>query len=450
MINFIKSILNRIGVDKAIFFTSLSRIIQSLGGIVTVFLIASFMTKEEQGFYYTFSSVLAIQIFFELGLGGIIIQFVAHEMAFLKFKSPTEIEGNHENLSRLSSIIHFCLKWYALFAFLLLMTLLLSGFIFFTKYGSQFPHVNWKTPWTIIAVGGSINLFISPWMAVLQGMNKVKEMARIALIQQIVVMFITWTSLILGAKLYIAAINSISSLLMLIFLYSTTNYPQLILKLFRQKVVERISYKNEIFPYQWRLALSWISGYFIFQLFNPVIFAFNGAIAAGQMGMTLIVLNSILALVVSWTSTKVPTWSTLIANKNYKLLDQLFRKILFDSTLVSILAIMMFLIFRAGLDYLQIPLANRFLPLWLCTLILFTIPFNNIINSWATYLRCHKKEPFLLQAVIVGCLCGISTFLGAKYIGISGVVIGYITIVVLISMPLSYYIFITKKKKYHE
>lgn len=449
MLGIIKNILAKFGIDGAIIYTSLYRIIQALGGIVTAFLIASFITNEEQGFYYTFSSVLAIQIFFELGLGGIIVQFVAHEMAHLTIINPNNIVGDPEKLSRLSSLMHFCFKWYALFAGLMFITLLTVGYIFFSKFGISSPMVEWKLPWIIIAFGGSLNLLISPWMAVLQGMNKVKEMARLALIQQLIVMVITWLSLILGAKLYIGAISSLTSFGMLIILYSRTTYPNLLFKIYKQKIVKRISYRYEIFPYQWRIALSWISGYFIFQMFNPVIFAFSGAVAAGQMGMTLTVLNSILALVVSWSSTKIPMWSTFIANHDYLKFDQSFKKVIRDSTIVSIACISLFIAFLAIIQHLNFSLANRFLPLWLCTVLLITIPFNNIINTWATYLRCHKKEPFLIQAIIIGLLCATSTILTAKYIGVSGVVIGYTTIVIIASVPLSYYIFKTKRKLYH-
>lgn len=449
MLQIFKNILAKFGVDRAIFYTSSARIIQAAGGLITVFLISSFMTKEEQGFYYTFTSVLAIQIFFELGLGGIIVQFVAHEVAHLNILSSGKIKGKPENLSRLNSLLHFCFKWYALFSILLLATLLIVGYFFFSIYGESNTGIDWLAPWIVIALGGSLNLFISPWMAVLQGMNKVKEMARIALIQQIVVMCVSWISLTLGAKLYVAAINSVTSFIMLIFLYSKTEYPQMLLRLYKQKICERISYKAEIFPFQWRIALSWISSYFIFQMFNPVIFAFNGAIAAGQMGMTLVVLNSILSLVVSWTSTKVPLWSNFIAKGDYPRLNQSFNKVLKDSTLVSFLFILSFLAFLATIEQLQFSLANRFLPLWLCAALLITVPLNNIINVWATYLRCHKKEPFLIQAIIIGILCAFSTILSAKYIGINGVVVGYAVIVLFASLPLSYFIFKTKKKSYH-
>ncbi|WP_431243073.1 hypothetical protein ACQ9BO_26135 [Flavobacterium sp. P21] len=98
-----------------------------------------------------------------------------------------------------------------------------------------------------------------------------------------------------------------------------------------------INYRLEIFPFQWKIALSWISGYFIFQLFNPVLFATEGAVVAGQMGMTLTVLNSIFSLAFSWISTKVPVFSSLIAQKNYKDLDALFDKTLLQSTALNIL-----------------------------------------------------------------------------------------------------------------
>ena len=130
----INKLLNYLGIDGAIFYTSLGRILQGLGGIITLILISKFMSKEEQGFYYTFSSVLAIQIFFELGLGGILTQFVAHEMAHLKLVNNTFIEGKQENRSRLASILHFSLKWYALFALLLVLILIVAGFFYFSKY----------------------------------------------------------------------------------------------------------------------------------------------------------------------------------------------------------------------------------------------------------------------------------------------------------------------------
>jgi O-antigen/teichoic acid export membrane protein len=408
------------------------------------------MTPSTQGFYYTFASVLAIQTFFELGLGGIINQYTAHEMAYLRFSSSIQLEGEERNLSRLSSLIHFCLKWYVFAAGLLFICLIAVGFWYFNKFGQQYPNVNWELPWFLVSIGASLNLLISPWMAVLQGMNKVKEMAKITLVKQLIILSVTWVSLVLGAQLYIIAINSLTGFIMLLILYLNTAYPKLLINTYRHKITETISYRYEIFPLQWKIAISWISGYFIFQFFNPVVFAFNGAEAAGKVGMTLTVLSAITSFVASWTSTKVPTWSNLIAKKEYKELDISFEKTMKQSTLISLLCVFLFIFFLLVINFLNSTLADRFLPVILCIIVFTTVPFNNINNGWATYLRCHKKEPFLVQAIIGGILTSFSTLFSAKYLGVNAVMIGYTIILIFVYVPIGFYLFRHYKKVYHE
>ena len=79
---FFKRLANKLGIDKAILFTSSSTLIGALGNVVSAILVIKFLSIEEQGFYYTFGSIAAVQIFFELGLNGIITQFVAHEYLY--------------------------------------------------------------------------------------------------------------------------------------------------------------------------------------------------------------------------------------------------------------------------------------------------------------------------------------------------------------------------------
>jgi len=228
-------------------------------------------------------------------------------------------------------------------------------------------------------------------MAVLQGMNKVEELAKLTLIQQLTVMIVAWISLILGAGLYVAAVNSITSFIVLIFLYSRTKYPKLLLNTYKYKKNTSVSYKKEILPLQWKIAVSWISGYFIFQMFNPVIFAFEGPVAAGKMGMTLTLLNAILSFSLSWTTTKIPRWSILIANKDYIELDESISKVIRQSSIICIIIILLAIFILSGINYLGIQIPERFMPVWVCTILCLTIPVNNIVNAWATYLRCHKK-----------------------------------------------------------
>src|SRR5579872_4221130 len=86
----------------------------------------------------------------------------------------------------------------------------------------------------------------------------------------------------------------------------------------------RIRWFEEVWPFQWRIAVSWFCGYFIFWLFNPVLFAYRGPVEAGQMGMSLSLANAILNIAISWISTKSAPFGTLIARKEYQQLDRIF------------------------------------------------------------------------------------------------------------------------------
>lgn len=82
----IKFIANKMGMDGAIAYSSVARIVQGVAGVVSVFFLSTFLSGVEQGYYFTFGSILAMQVFFELGLTGIMAQYVAHEASHLELK----------------------------------------------------------------------------------------------------------------------------------------------------------------------------------------------------------------------------------------------------------------------------------------------------------------------------------------------------------------------------
>jgi O-antigen/teichoic acid export membrane protein len=441
------------GIDGAIAFTILSRVIQAGGGVITLLFVAKCLSKVEQGYYYTFGSILAIQIFFELGLSNIITQFVAHENANLLWNDRTNFSGSPESSSRLASLLRFTVKWFGVIAILLFFGLLIAGHVFFNKYGEENVDVNWQIPWMILSITTSLSLMVSPILAFFEGLGRVKEVAKIRLIQQVMQLVLVLLFFSLGFKLFTAPIAAITSFLIVpIWILLGTKIK--LLRFIWSKIGEwQVNYRLEIFPFQWKIALSWISGYFIFQLFNPVLFATEGAVVAGQMGMTLTVLNSIFSLAFSWISTKVPTFSGLIAQKDYKQLDGLFKKTLIQSTVLNAIALITFFSLIFILRHFQLKIAgknfaDRFLSYLPMFFMMIPILLNHVIVSWATYLRCHKKEPMLIQSVVIGILCSISTVTLGKYFGVMGMTLGYMSLTI-VGFIWTYFIFITKKKEWH-
>lgn len=409
------------------------------------------MSSEEQGYYYTFGSIVAIQIFFELGLNTIITQYAAHENAHLNFNSKDELEGPLFHKSRIASLLRFSIKWYFFFSFFLIVSLVFAGFIFFKKFNNT-NNINWSIPWILLSVGTSLNLFISPIIAFLQGIGKVKELARYQLIGQILRLLFVWTGLYLGLGLFVLGIGSICYFI-IITLLIIKKYSRLLKYIFKIELTEKINYSNEIFPFQWKIALSWISGYFIFQLFNPVLFATEGPQVAGQMGLTLAALNGILSMSLAWINTKVPHFSNLIAQKNYIELDFSFKLALKQSLSINIFLLLILTLIIGSFHFFNIklngkPLSNRFLGFIPLFFMMIPILINQLVSSWATYLRCHKKEPYLINSIVGGILCTLSTLILGNNYGVMGITLGYM-IINLMMLPWSYFIFNKKKNEWH-
>ena len=81
----IVKLLRWFDVDRAIAYALLSKVWLLFAGPITLYLISLYLTPEMQGFYYTFLSLVALQVFIELGFYVVITQFASHEWAHLSF-----------------------------------------------------------------------------------------------------------------------------------------------------------------------------------------------------------------------------------------------------------------------------------------------------------------------------------------------------------------------------
>lgn len=452
--SFLKVITQKIGIDKSIAYSAGARIFSGVAGILSAFFITTFLTGVEQGFYFTFGSLLSMQIFFELGLTSLMTQFVAHETSHLTLTTEGEYVGNEYNKSRLASLVRFCFNWFFIIAFIVLIFLLVLGFIYFDKFGNKSEEVEWRIPWILVSIATAIKLFQSPFISILSGMGKIKEMSEIVFFQQVILPLSIWGGLAIGLKLYVLGIGYLASVIIWQLYVHIKGFDKVLFKLSKINLTDKVSYIKEIFPLQWKISISWVSGYFISQFFNPVLFATDGPVVAGQMGMTLSALAAIQGVSLSWLNTKVPIYSQLIATGDYKSLDVLFSKTLKQMYLVCISLICAFfaLMFILNITQFRVNgnvLADRFLDL--VPLLLMTLPIlsQQFLDSWGTYLRCHKQEPYYILSVVGGISCCVSTLVFGNLYGLYGITIGYCTIKIL-SLPWGYYIYKNKKREWHE
>ena len=108
---------------------------------------------------------------------------------------------------------------------------------------------------------------------------------------------------------------------------------------------------------------------------------------------------------------------------------------------------MVFSIRQFHITVFDLYLGDRFLPA--LPLLLMMIPefINQYISAWGTYLRCHKQEPYLINSVVTGILCCLSTVGLGHLFGVMGITTGYASSPW--PLPGAYHIYTTKKRQWH-
>lgn len=438
---FVVNILRSFGVNRAIGFGVLTRMWSALAGPLTIILIATRFSKVEQGYYYTFSSLLALQVFFELGLLTVLAQFAAHEFAFLSWGEKGEITGSKAHRDRFVDLLGKGFKWYTVSAVLLIIALIPAGLYFFAQSPANVVDFTWRLPWALAVIGVGCNLLLIPFYAVITGSGDVASINRREMLGGMAGSVIGWLVIACGGGLYaIPAVTTGTIVVGVLYLFRSK--PLLVATAFShafesQKPSHTISWWGEVWPMQWKIAISWVSGYFIFQLFTPVLFKFHGPVVAGQMGMTLSAVNAVQGVCLMWLQTRGPEFGKLIAQKRWQELDKSFNQILKQAMIVSVVLAIVAVIVITGLQ-LYTTIGTRFLPVLQVIIFLIAVCSNVIINGWAIYMRAHKQEPMLLLSIICAVLIGASTlFLGMKYSSM-GMAVGYCLITVLYGIPSTY------------
>ena len=437
----------RLGVDRPIAFTVLARVWASFGGLATLILIAHFLTPAQQGYYYVFGSLVALQIVFELGFSFVILQLASHERAHLTISAADEISGNPIAHARLASVLQKAVRWYSSAAVLLAIFLILAGSHFFAAHTQMGTQVHWRWPWYTTAIVAAVTFQLDPVLSFMEGCGFVANIARVRFGQVAIGNALAWLALVSHHGLFTPSMMITGNICVSsIWLFRRR---RLLLGLLRYQVgSHRIHWRSEVWSFQWRIAVSWLCGYFIFQLYNPVLFAYKGAIVAGQMGMSLSIAGAIQSISVSWMNTKAAPFGFLIARKEYVQLDHLFIRTLKQSFLVCTVGCLLAVCGAIYLNWAHLRLANRVLDPTSLAILLVSTMLNNIVFALAIYLRAHKQEKLLLYSVLGAILVGCSTyFLGRTY-GALGMVTGTLLSGLLIT-PLCALTFLKYRRLWH-
>ncbi len=437
-----------LGLDRAIAFTVMARVWSSAAGIVTVLLIARFLTPAEQGYYYTFGSLVALQIVFELGFSIVILQLASHERAHLALSADGTITGDPVAHERLASVLKKAVRWYFIGGLLMAAVLIPWGFYFFSVHQHAGHSLSWQIPWILVVLAATMTFQIDPVLSFLEGCGFVENVAQLRLAQAMLSGLLAWLVLATGHGLFAPAMMIFGQAIAgAVWLYGRR---RLLLGLMRHKNGTcGVRWKTEVWPFQWRVAVTWICAYFVYQLFNPVLFAYKGAVEAGRMGMSLSIMGALTSVSIAWVNTKAAPFGALIARKDYATLDGLFFPALRQCMLICAAGSLFVWLGAMYLNVAHLRFAQRLLdPVSLGILLLGTL-INVLIFALSIYLRAHKEEKMLVSSIIGATLVGCSTYFLGKHYGARGMVIGYLAVQAFVGLGYNLSIFARYRREAH-
>ncbi len=389
------------GIDRAVFFSNAAQLVRLVTGPITMGLVLRYLTPEIQGYFYAFAGVVAMQVFLEMGFSQNILQFASHESAKLHFSAGQTVEGDPVAKSRLISLGRLAFGYYAVAAAIFLLAVGIGGHIFFTvsaHHDPAQPAVAWQGAWWLIAATAAGSLAVNPAWSLLQGCNQVAVVAKFNFWAALASFAVNAIALIAGAGIYASAFGAAFSLLLSVG-YLIWRWGPFFRQFLERPRHGEVSWKHEIWPFQWRIAVSWMSGYFVFDIINPIAFYFCGAVAAGQLGMSFQLVRMIFNVAMTWISTKAPRFGMLIAARAWAELDALWRRSTLQAFVFYLLGYAAFLV--------AIPVAGQFVPkiparlapmavnAWLGGAMVIQV----LVGAMAMELRAHKQEPFMWLSV---------------------------------------------------
>lgn len=393
-------------------------IVSTLGFIAIVVL---WLSPELQGFYFTFISLLVLLQVADMGFGFVLAQFASHEWADLQLGKDGRVSGAPRAMARLGSLVRIGLRWYTAAGVVFFLVLGFGGDWFFSV-SPDATTVDWRTPWWLLSTFAALYLLVVPVQGILEGCGQVVTSQRNQLTANVVATMTGWLVLLLGGELY--AIAALFAVRTIVGHGLNTWAARPILRLARFLDGDHVvRWKGEFWPQQWRIWVSWLCGFFVFQSFAPIAFQIDGAIAAGQIGVMVQAFHAVNQLASARLSADQPRMGGYAARRDFTGLSQLVRR----GTIFNLIAAIVLAVAAICTVYaikVTFPdIGNRFGTMLGFVLFVVTAIPLQFSNTQTAAVRFQKKEPFVglnffcAAIMFAGCVI-VGGIFGAEYMAL--------------------------------
>lgn len=327
--------------------------IRSASLISSALLITGVATKlslHDQGVYYLLQSFVALAFFFDLGIG-----FVLANMAGIANAEGST--GSSDTVKPVAAVARFGMKWSLLAALLFAAIVGLAGI----RPVLNLPNANWASllMWGLLIVGTSCNLGLGALLSLFEGLGFVRQSSIVRFTQAfangatfLIIVHFNHNPFSVGIS---AAISIIAAGLLFV-----RQFGDHIRSFARTKPADPLVWTRDVLPFQWRVAISWLTGYFMFQAPTLALATFGSISDAGRFGMSMQIVLAILSVAQVYLTFCVPRWSAKASEKSG---GGIFGDYLVSVAVTTAIVFSAGLVLLAGIHFLAPPwLASRVLP----------------------------------------------------------------------------------------
>ncbi|MGL0928695.1 hypothetical protein ACSTDZ_06105 [Vibrio vulnificus] len=355
-------------LNRSAIYSMSSILFKMMSGPLALILIATDLTKIEQGVYFTFISLSAIQWVFELGITTCIVQFLSAS----RYKRKKYY---------ISFLIYFMLFSVI---FLQLSFVIISRFVF-----ENIESDIWFFPWLFYSIFVCLNMFAGSFLVIEEGCGNVERAYGIKFISSMSYTVFLIASLFFGLKLFSLVLAQLAMLLPVIIILRSRFF--VITSVFSIKAKRLRVVLREVISFQSKLSIVWIVGYFYWNSFSIIFFRCVSPEYAGEFGAINSVFSSISAISVALISTKRVPWGEL------NFLGHVVESYN-DFKLYSVISVVIFLapsiLFVLFVQFFpELDISKRFLPLEEIMAFAFLRLLILLQELSLQYLRTFKDEP---------------------------------------------------------
>ena len=356
------------------------------------------------------------------------------------------ISGPPHAVERLVSLAHFSLSWFAILSLLMIPAMFGAGYWLFSEKGAS---INWRLPWLMLSVLVAVDLILNNFVWLLEGTNQLNLNYAYRLLRGIVTPLTVWLSLEAGFGLMAIPLGVLAGVISLLAFLALTSLDFVLTFVRVRPRAYRLSWSREIMPLQWRLGISQITGFATYSLFVPITFKFIGPGAAGQVGLSWTLVDSMTMVASMWLTVKFPSMGAMAATRDWKEID---RASFVAGTQAAVLAFLgataivalAFLLYVSGSRY-----TVRILPLFPLAFFAYAAVPKLISATMINYLRAHRKEPIVPFTLTMTPLMISVTVGGAIYFGTKGIAVGYFLVMTLCMLPVISWITMRCRAQWH-